>query len=54
MPNESKLGYWIALCGVLGGFIGLLIGKFAIGLLVGFFAGVVIASVSRKSSGSGS
>lgn len=38
----------------LGAFIGLLLGKFAIGLIAGFFAGTVIDAARRKASSAGS
>ena len=52
-PKPYKPGHWVILGAALGAFIGLLLGKFAIGLIFGFFVGIVIDSVKRKASTSG-
>lgn len=39
---------------VIGAFVGLLFGKFAIGLIFGFFVGVIIDSRKRKAAASAS
>lgn len=43
-----KAGQWVVLGTVLGAFIGLLFGKFALGLIFGFFFGIVVDSSKRK------
>ena len=53
-PKIYKPGQWVILGTVLGAFIGLLLGKFAIGLIFGFFAGIMIDSAKRKASKAGS
>jgi hypothetical protein len=53
-PTISKPGQWVIFGAALGAFIGLLLGKFAIGLLFGFFGGIVIDSVKRRASKAGS
>jgi zinc transporter ZupT len=45
-----KPGQWVILGTVLGAFIGLLLGKFALGLIFGFFAGIMIDSGKRRAS----
>ena len=47
-PKIYKPGQWLIIGAALGAFIGLLVGKFAIGLVFGFFAGIVVDSVKRK------
>ena len=49
-PKIYKPGQWVIFGAALGAFIGLLLGKFAIGLIFGFFVGIVIDSVKRKAS----
>jgi len=53
-PESYKPGTWILLGTVIGAFIGLLFGKFAIGLIFGFFVGVAIDSRKRKAAASAS
>ena len=53
-PKIYKPGQWVILGPTLGAFIGLLLGKFAIGLIFGFFVGVMIDSAKRKASKAGS
>lgn len=43
-----RAGQWVVWGTVLGAFIGLLFGKFALGLIFGFFLGVFIDSAKRK------
>lgn len=43
-----KAGHWVVWGTILGAFIGLLLGKFALGLIFGFFIGVFIDSAKRK------
>ena len=53
MQHESrpyKPGQWLVWGAALGAFIGLLVDKFAIGLIAGFFAGIVIDSRRRKAA----
>lgn len=45
-----KPGQWLLWGAALGAFIGLLFGKFAIGLIVGFFVGIGVDSAKRKAS----
>ena len=45
-----KRGQWIVFGTVIGAFIGLLFGKFAIGLIFGFFVGVFVDSKKRKAA----
>jgi hypothetical protein len=47
-PKIYKPGQWVFRGTILGAFIGLLAGKFAIGLIFGFFAGLLIDSAKRK------
>jgi uncharacterized membrane protein YfcA len=49
-PVDYKRGSWILLGTAIGAFIGLLFGKFAIGLIFGFFIGVFIDSQKRKTA----
>ena len=49
-PKPYKPGQWILLGTVCGAFIGLLFGKFAIGLIFGFFAGIAVDSRKRKAA----
>lgn len=52
-PPKSKshsTGHWVFVGTALGAFAGLLQGKFALGLIFGFFIGIVISSVKRKAS----
>lgn len=54
MQSESKNyrpGQWVVLGVVLGAFMGLLVGKFAIGLIFGFFVGIAVDASKRKASG---
>ena len=53
-PKIYKPGHWVILGAVLGAFIGLLLGKFALGLIFGFFGGIVIDSGKRRASKGGS
>lgn len=46
--KRYRPGQWVFLGTVLGAFIGLLFGKFALGLIFGFFVGVAIDSVRRR------
>mgnify|MGYP001764844792 CR=1 FL=1 len=43
-PSGSR----IVLGTVVGAFLGLLVGKFALGLLAGFFVGVALSTRARK------
>lgn len=43
-------GRALIVCTVLGTFVGLLLGKLPIGLLVGFFIGLILESQARKSA----
>jgi uncharacterized protein YqgC (DUF456 family) len=49
-PKIYKPGQWVVLETALGAFIGLLLGKFAIGLIFGLFVAIVIDLVKRKAS----
>lgn len=49
-PTPYKAGKWIFLGTVLGAFLGLLFEKFAIGLIFGFFVGILIDSSKRKAA----
>ena len=49
-PKPYKPGQWLILGAALGAFIGLLVGKFALGLIFGFFVGIVIDSTKRKAA----
>lgn len=56
MKSERKpyrSGQSIILCTALGALLGLLVGKFALGLIFGFFVGVMVDSVKRKASKAG-
>jgi hypothetical protein len=51
MKSETgtyKPGTWIVLGTVLGAFVGLLFGKFALGLIFGFFVGIGVDARKRK------
>jgi len=51
MQPEStsyKPGQWVVRGAVLGAFIGLLLGKFALGLIFGFFIGLAVDASRRK------
>lgn len=54
MQSDSKKtyrpGHWVVLGTALGAFIGLLVSKFAIGLIFGFFVGLAIDANKRKSA----
>lgn len=50
-PRKYKPGQAVMLGVVLGGFIGLLVGKFAIGMIAGFFVGLAIDGSRRKAAG---
>lgn len=52
-PKPYRPGQWIILGTALGAFLGLLVGKFALGLIFGFFAGVMVDSIKRKASKTG-
>jgi len=43
-----KPGQWILMGTALGAFIGILLGKLALGMIFGFFIGVAIDSNKRK------
>lgn len=43
-----KPGQWILMSTALGAFIGILLGKLALGMIFGFFIGVAIDSSKRK------
>jgi hypothetical protein len=49
-PTQKKYraGHWVVWGTLLGAFIGLLLGKFALGLIFGFFVGIMIDSAKRK------
>jgi hypothetical protein len=51
-PSQKpyKPGHWVFLGFVLGTFIGILFGKLALGMIFGFFVGIVIDSSKRKSA----
>ncbi len=49
-PKLYKPGQWVILGTALGAFLGLLLGKFALGLIFGFFLGVMTDSIKRKAS----
>lgn len=56
MPPDAttyKPGRWIMQGTVLGAFLGLLSGRFALGLIFGFFVGVAIDAGKRRSPASG-
>lgn len=46
--KPAKTGQWVFIGTAAGAFIGLLFGKFAIGLIFGFFAGILIGAAKRK------
>ena len=50
MKNSYKPGSWVLAGTVLGMFLGLIFGKFALGLIFGFFVGLAIDSSKRKAS----
>jgi uncharacterized protein YqgC (DUF456 family) len=47
-PSSYKPGHSVVLGTIIGAFIGLLVGKFAIGLIFGFFVGIAIDSRKRN------
>jgi len=48
-PNKPyKPGQWILVGTALGAFIGILLGKLALGMIFGFFIGVAIDSNKRN------
>lgn len=49
-PSPYKPGHGVVLGTALGAFIGLLVDKFALGLIFGFFAGVFVDSRKRKAA----
>lgn len=49
-PKPYRPGQLIILGAALGAFLGLLLGKVALGLILGFFAGVMGDSIKRKAS----
>ncbi len=56
-PSDSppvKTRNWPIFGTLLGGFIGLLLGKFALGLIFGFLIGAAIGGAKRKASVAGS
>jgi len=50
LNRPYKSGQWIWLGTALGAFVGLLVGKFALGLIFGFFIGVAVDSTKRKAA----
>ena len=52
-PRSYRPGQSVVLGVTLGAFIGLLVGKFAIGLIAGFFVGVAADAARRKASSTG-
>jgi hypothetical protein len=52
-PKRYKSGQWVVLGVVLGGFVGLLVGKFAIGLIFGFFVGIAVDATQAQGFGLG-
>ncbi len=52
-PKPYRPGQWIILATALGAFLGLLVGKFALGLIFGFFAGVMVDSIKGKAPKTG-
>jgi F0F1-type ATP synthase assembly protein I len=49
-PSPYKRGQWIVRGTIVGAFVGLLFGKFAIGLIFGFMVGIFIDSQKRKAA----
>jgi F0F1-type ATP synthase assembly protein I len=47
-PRTYKPGQWLLWGAALGAFIGLLLDKFAIGLIAGFFVGVLVDKARQK------
>lgn len=52
-PKSYKRGRWVFLGTALGAFVGLLVGKFALGMIFGFFVGLVIDSLKQRALSSG-
>lgn len=48
--KSYRPGSWLLYGAALGGFIGLLVDKFAIGLIAGFFVGILVDSSKRKAA----
>ncbi len=49
-PKPDRRGHWMVVGTAVGAFLGLLIGKFAIGLIFGFFVGIIIGSTKSKAA----
>lgn len=49
-PKPLESVPWPLKGAVLGGFLGLLVGKFALGLIFGFFAGIMFGATKRKTA----
>ncbi len=49
-PRTYRRGHWIVWGTLLGAFLGLLVGKFALGMIFGFFVGVFVDSAKWKAS----
>jgi uncharacterized protein YqgC (DUF456 family) len=52
--KPTKPVNWGILGAMVGGFIGIVTGKFALGLIFGFFIGLMIGSAKRKTAASDS
>jgi hypothetical protein len=52
--STYRPGRWVVLGTILGAFLGLLFGKFALGLIFGFLVGIMIDSSKRKAMKSAS
>jgi uncharacterized membrane protein YccC len=53
MPTTGKpyrKGQWIVIGVALGAFIGMLFGKLALGMISGFFVGLIVDSGKRKAT----
>ncbi|QNP42255.1 hypothetical protein [Lysobacter solisilvae (ex Woo and Kim 2020)] len=51
-PNAKpyRAGHWVVAGTILGTFVGILFGKLALGMIFGFFIGVMVDSHKRKAA----